>query len=315
MQSSPRRNLPPLSALQAFERAGARLSFRRAAGDLALSPSAVSHQIRGLEDRLGVQLFSRARGAIALTEAGRSYFESVSQTLNGLQDATRSLLERRNDFASDLRIGVTPYFSSAVMLPALKELQEDGRPWKLHLETSDREIDFEASGLDVDIRLGPGRAQGLRYFPLLEVRPLPVCTPAIAATLKTPADLAQHALIGIERQPDVWRDCLVDLGVPGLTPAHDLWVDSGLATVEAAEHGLGVALAMSPLIEQRKGFGSTLVAPFGPIETRPQTFFMICRPERAEDRVIISFRRWLVRAIHRAVPLHSRTGDDARRIA
>src|SRR3954452_627580 len=158
MQTSPRRNLPPLSALLAFERAGARLSFRHAANDLALSPSAVSHQIRGLEDRLGVQLFSRARGAIALTDAGRGYFDTVSQTLNELQDATRSLLERRDDFASDLRIGVPPYFSSAVMLPALKELQDDGRAWKLHLETTAREIDFENSGLDVTIRLGPGRS-------------------------------------------------------------------------------------------------------------------------------------------------------------
>src|SRR6185369_1515717 len=97
---------------------------------------------------------------------------------------------------------------------------------------------------------------------------LPVCTPALAATLKSPADLAQHALIGIERQPDVWRDCLIDLGVPGLTPAHDLWVDSGLAAVQAAEHGLGVALAMSPLIERRTGFGRSLVAPLGDIPTQ-----------------------------------------------
>src|SRR4051794_27725846 len=121
MSPVPRRALPPLSALQAFERVGARLSFRQAADDLALSPSAVSHQIRSLEDRLGIQLFSRARGAILLTDAGRDYFTAVSAALGDLQDATRLLLEHRADFAADLRIGVTPFFSSAVILPALRD--------------------------------------------------------------------------------------------------------------------------------------------------------------------------------------------------
>lgn len=316
MAAAPRRPLPQLSALQAFERAGARLSFRQAANDLALSPSAVSHQIRGLEDRLGIQLFSRERGAIVMTEAGRAYFQTVSRALNDLQDATRTLLEHRQDFAADLRIGVTPFFSSAVMLPALMELQSDGRPWRLHLETTDREIDFDKSGLDVAIRLGPGRVLGLRTFPLLEVRPMPICTPDIAATLRSPADLARHTLIHIERQPDTWRHCLGDLGEPDLTPAHDLWVDSGLAAVEAAEHGLGVALAMSPLIQRRKGFGRSLMAPFGDIATQAQTFYLICRPERADDRAILSFRRWLVRAIHRAAPVEAlEAAAEPRRIA
>src|SRR4249919_3608854 len=187
MAAAQRRPLPPLSALQAFERAGARLSFRQAAFDLALSPSAVSHQIRGLEDRLGIQLFSRERGAIVMTEAGHAYFQTVSRTLNELQDATRTLLENRNDFAADLRIGVTPFFSSAVMLPALTELQADGRPWRLHLETTDKEVDFDKSGLDVAIRVGPGRTLGLRTFPLMDVRPLPVCSPSLAAAIKSPA--------------------------------------------------------------------------------------------------------------------------------
>ncbi|HEY0437809.1 MAG TPA: LysR family transcriptional regulator, partial [Phenylobacterium sp.] len=160
MAAAPRRPLPPLSALQAFERAGDRLSFRLAANDLALSPSAISHQIRGLEDLLGIQLFSRARGAIALTDAGRDYFHAVGRSLNELRDATRSLLEHRNDFATDLRIGVTPFFSSAVMLPSLLDLKADGRPWTLHLETADRDVDFEKSGLDVAIRLGPGPVLG-----------------------------------------------------------------------------------------------------------------------------------------------------------
>jgi len=262
----------------------------------------VSHQIRALETRLGVQLFSRAGGRIVLTDAGQDYLRAVSRGLTDLQGATQALLERRGDFAADLRIGVTPFFASAVMLPALRELQGDGRPWRLHLESPDREVDFEASGVDVCIRLGRDRVPGLRSFPLLDVLPLPVCTPSVARTLRSPEDLASHTLIHIGRQPQVWPEYLEDLGVPGLKPARDLWVDNGMAAVEAAEHGLGVALAMSPLVERRAGFGQTLVAPLPRSPNHPQTFFMICRPERVDDRAILSFRRWLVRALDRAVP-------------
>jgi LysR family glycine cleavage system transcriptional activator len=299
MKPTPRRSVPPLSALLAFEHAAAQLSFKRAAADLALSPSAISHQIRGLEDRLGVQLFARGEGAVRLTEAGKTYFSAVSTSLKGLEVATRALMQEREDTPKDLRVSALPFFASAVMLPALGDLDRSGGLGELHLETTHEYVDFETSGVDVAIRLGRDHSAGLRLFPLLEIRAMPVCAPSVARSLKAPGDLARQTLIHIERQPHAWGHWLAEVGAPDLEPARELWVDNVPAALEAAEHGLGVALAMHPLIHGRKDYGSALVAPFGVRTERSQTFYMVCRPERADDKAIAAFRAWLVRAVER----------------
>jgi LysR family glycine cleavage system transcriptional activator len=313
MSSMPRRVLPPLTALVAFERAAAHGSFKLAARDLALSPSAISHQIRNLEERLGVQLFVRGETPVRLTPRGSRYFESIRSGLRSLEDATRVLLEEQDDRGpQDLRVGVTPFISSAVLMPALPDLQNGGRLGRLRLESYSADMEFDESGLDVVVRLGREGLLGLKQFPLLDVKALPVCTPALAAAIEAPSDLAGCTLIHNTRQPDGWRDLLDDLGLPGLTGAHDIWVDSGQAAMDAAENGLGVALAMDPLIRGQRRFGRTLAAPFAAPATRPQTIFMACRPERSEERLIHAFRRWLVRAIDRAVaPTHEPPANEA----
>ncbi|HEX5377997.1 MAG TPA: LysR substrate-binding domain-containing protein [Phenylobacterium sp.] len=299
MTSTPRRAVPPLSALLAFERAAAQLSFKRAAADLALSPSAISHQIRGLEDRLGVQLFTRGTGAIRLTAAGKNYFDAVNGSLKRIEHATRALLEDRRDTQATLRVSALPFFASAVMLPAYADLQADGVLGKMRLETSHEYADFESTDIDVAIRLGRDHSAGLKLFPLLEIRGLPVCAPEIRRALTCPRDLAGQTLIHIDRQPHAWSHWLAEVGEPGLTAARDLWVDSVPAALEAAEHGLGVALGMDPLIYGRKDFGRALVAPFAIRTDRSQVFYMVCRPERFEDKPIAAFRNWLVRAVER----------------
>lgn len=302
MSSTPRRILPPLSALVAFERAAARGSFKLAAKDLALSPSAVSHQIRNLEDRLGLQLFTRGETPVRLTPWGEGYFESVRTGLRSLEDATRTLLEAHDDQGPrDLRVGVAPFFSSAVLMPALLDLRGGGRLGRLHLENFARDADFDGSGLDVVIQLGREGLLGLRHFPLLDVQALPVCTPEMARGIAEPRDLAGLTLIHNTRQPHVWRDLFEDLGAPDLDGAQAIWVDSGQAAVEAAENGLGVALAMDPLIRGQARFGRTLVAPLDAGAARRHTWIMACRPERSEERLIQAFRRWLERAVARAV--------------
>src|SRR6266436_2817698 len=119
----PLRAIPPLTALLAFERAASQLSFRRAARDLALSPSAISHQIRGLEAQFGVKLFVRGARSVRLTADGERYLAKVSGALAGLQEAGRDMLRQRRDSGSELWISSLPFFTSTVLLPALPEFK------------------------------------------------------------------------------------------------------------------------------------------------------------------------------------------------
>ena len=120
---SPLRAIPPLTALLAFERAASQLSFRRAARDLSLSPSAISHQIRGLEEQFGTKLFVRGARSVRLTADGERYFAKVSAALAALQDASRDMLRHRRDADAELWISSLPFFTSAVLIPALPEFK------------------------------------------------------------------------------------------------------------------------------------------------------------------------------------------------
>src|SRR4029079_9141839 len=119
----PLRAIPPLTALLAFERAATQLSFRRAARDLALSPSAISHQIRGLEQQFGIKLFVRGARAVRLTADGERYLAKVSVALADLQQAGRDLLRQRRDGGGELWISALPFFTSTVLLPALPDFR------------------------------------------------------------------------------------------------------------------------------------------------------------------------------------------------
>src|SRR5262245_15279335 len=257
----PLRVIPPLSALLAFQRAGSLLSFRRAARDLALSPSAVSHQIRGLEERFGGRLFARGGRVVKLTADGERYLSSISAALATLDDASRDLLRQARRGGDELRVSSLPFFTNAVMLPALAAFKRDYPEITLRIEATHQYADFERSGVDIAVRYGREHTAGLRIEPLVEIRSLPVCAPQLLAKLKRPDDLAQMTLIHASIQPRSWPVWLSDAGLGGLVPRGNLWFDNASSTVEAAEQGLGVALAMHPLILSREGFGRKLVTP------------------------------------------------------
>lgn len=298
---APLRAIPPLTALLAFERAAAQSSFRRAARDLALSPSAISHQIRGLEQQFGVKLFVRGARTVRLTADGERYFARVSAALAELQDASRDMLRHRRDTDGELWISSLPFFTQAVLIPALPEFKRRNPGLTLRIEATHQYADFNASRVDVAIRYGREQSAGLKFEPLVTVKLSPVCTPAvIKAGLKTPEDLSRHVLIHLTTQPRAWPIWLREAGVPNLAPRGHLWLDSVPAMLEAAEQGFGVTLAMSPLIRARPGFGRKLVSPFAFEPSHSETIYLVSRSEQARDRRIAVVRRWIAEAVRRA---------------
>jgi LysR family transcriptional regulator, glycine cleavage system transcriptional activator len=296
----PLRSIPPLSALLAFERAASQLSFRRAARDLALSPSAISHQIRGLEAQFGTKLFVRGARSVRLTADGERYLEKVSVALATLDDASREMLKRRRNNSNELWVSALPFFTSTVLLPALADFNRRNPGLTLRIEATHQYADFNSSGVDVAIRYGRDHATGLKLEPLIKVTGLAVCSPALLkAGLRTPEDLSRQVLIHITAQPQGWPHWLSEAGIPDLQPRGHIWLDSVPAMLEAAEHGLGVALAMAPLIEMREGFGKRLIAPFDVPIRRSETLYLVSRPEQARDRRISALRRWITDAVRR----------------
>ncbi|MEP6968680.1 MAG: LysR substrate-binding domain-containing protein [Pseudomonadota bacterium] len=298
----PLRATPPLAALQAFERAAAHLSFRRAAHDLALSPSAVSHQIRGLEDYFGVRLFSREGRSVTLTAKGDRYLKSVTSGLLLLDEASREMLRYAHGAPRDLRLSAMPYFAQAVLLPQLADFERRHPAVTLRIEATGEYADFAGGGIDVAVRYGREQSSGLRLEPLLEVRQSPVASPALVARgLRTPRDLPGYKLIHVVGHRNAWMSWLLEMGQETSSPSGEIWVENVSAALDAAEHGLGVALGMHPLIESRPGYGETLVAPFAQTTRRSETIYFVCRPEHARDKRIALFRDWLDRAVERTI--------------
>ena len=299
--AAPSRAIPPLTALLAFERAAAQLSFRRAARDLSLSPSAISHQIRGLEQQFGAKLFVRGARSVRLTADGERYFAKISVALAALQAAGREMMQHRRDAGSELWISSLPFFTSTVLIPALPEFKRRHPGLTLRIEATHQYADFNASRVDVAIRYGREQSTGLKFEPLVTVKGLPVCTPALVRSgLRKPEDLSRQVLIHLTTQPRAWPTWLKEAGIADLTPRGHLWLDSVPAMLEAAEQGLGVTLGMSPLIKARPGFGKKLVAPFDFEPSHFETIYLVSRTEQARDRRIGALRRWVVEAVGRA---------------
>ena len=301
LSGQPLRAIPPLTALLAFERAATQLSFRRAARDLALSPSAISHQIRGLEEQFGVKLFVRGARSVRLTADGERYLAKVSVALAALQDAGREMLAQRRDSRSEFWISSLPFFTSTILIPALPDFKRRHPELTLRIEATHQYADFNASRVDVAIRYGREHSTGLKFEPLVQIKGLPVCAPAlIKGGLQKPTDLSREILIHLTTQPRAWPAWLKEAGLPQLEPRGHLWLDSVPAMLEAAEQGLGVTLGMSPLIKARPGFGKRLVAPFAFEPIHSETIYLVSRTEQARDRRIGAVRRWIAEAVGRA---------------
>jgi LysR family transcriptional regulator, glycine cleavage system transcriptional activator len=224
MPELPLRAIPPLMALLAFERAASQLSFRRAARDLALSPSAVSHQIRGLEALFGVKLFVRGARSVRLTADGERYLAKVSGALAALQEAGREMLRHRRDRGGELWISALPFFTSTVLIPALADFKRRNPATTLRVEATHQYADFNSSPVDVAIRYGREHSTGLKFEPLIEVSGLPVCAPALVkGGLRRPEDLSRQVLIHLTSQPRAWPLWLKQAGIAEMTPRGHLW--------------------------------------------------------------------------------------------
>ncbi|SOD91708.1 LysR substrate-binding domain-containing protein [Caenispirillum bisanense] len=258
------RRLPPLAALRAFEAAARHLNFRRAAEELAVTPTAISHQVRLLEETLGLRLFERGSRGVRLTAAGADLFPALR---DGLDTMTAGVdrLRRQRDRAVVLSAPMA--FSSRWVIPRVARFHATNPGIRLHVLASDDVVALDGRGADLAVRYGSGEVAGCAVTALLPGLFAPVVGGALAPA--RPDDLADHTLIGYRwREPrdraPLWPEWCRAAGIPWATPARELFFSEEGDALQAALAGQGVALANLALVASEIAAG-LLRIPFGPI--------------------------------------------------
>jgi LysR family transcriptional regulator, glycine cleavage system transcriptional activator len=291
--------LPPLHALRAFEAAARHLSFARAAAELNLTPSAISHQIRHLEESLGRRLFERRARGLELTPLGQIYFPLVRNAFEQLAQATVLIGGERPDTQKVLTISCTPSFAMAWLIPRLTSFQAAHPDIEVRLDTSTRLVDFARDGVDVGIRFGLGEWSGVTAEFLFSETLFPVCSPSLLAAkggVAGPSDVSRFALLHVLPYVDDWRLWLTAAGATGVDPERGPRFDSGMAAYKAAEEGLGMAIGRGMLIGDALAKGR-LVAPFDISLPSRHAYYVACASGTEGVRKIAQFRAWLEREI------------------
>jgi len=242
------KDLPPLALLPAFEAAGRLLSFKAAAGELHVTPSAISQQIKALEDALGIALFERRGRSVALSREGEEYLRDVKQLLADLGGATRRLKRRSDQHV--LRISTMDFVAYEFLIPRLPLFRARFPGIELRIETSSSLVDFETSDFDAALRLGGALVPGLSVTLLGEIIATPVCTAAVARTIRDapPAESGahDHPLIELRGQEHRgWTSLVKAQGVKKRVSI--LTLETYFETVHAAEQGLGIAFGVFPI--------------------------------------------------------------------
>jgi len=277
----------PLNALRAFEASARHLSFTRAAIELCVTQAAVSHQVKGLEQRLGASLFRRLPRGLALTDEGLALLPTVRDGFDRMGAALERFSAGR--VMEVLSVGVVGTFAVGWLLPRLPAFREAYPFVDLRLFTNNNRIDIAGEGLDCAVRFGDGAWHGTEAAPLFAAPMTPLCAPATAERLKTPEALSSEVLLRSYRAAD-WPDWFAAAGlVP--PPIRGPVFDSSWVMVEAAMQGLGVALA-PPMMFARDLQQGRLVRPF---ETQVSAgrYWLTWLKSRAPTPALRAFQAWL----------------------
>lgn len=286
--------LPPLNALRSFEAAARHLSFTKAADELFVTQAAISHQIKALEQDLGVPLFRRLNRSLALTDQGQALVPHVKNAFEQLAIGVRELEELC--CSGTLTVTAPPSFSSEWLVGRLGSLQHEHPDIDLHLNTTSRVVDLARENVDCGIRHGSGDWPGLISYRLFQPSLKPVCSPALLSgenPLRTPADLAHHTLLHAFDSPDEWQLWLRAAGVEEIDVNHGLRFDNSDLAMKAAISGVGVAIRRTPMLDDDLERG-ILIEPFD-ITLDSQCAYHFIVPEATVDQPKIqAFRGWLL---------------------
>ena len=289
------RKLPFLNGIRAFEAAARAESFAKAAGELNVTPAAVSRMVQLLEQRLGVPLFERKANRLTLTAAGRAYQGGLTPIFDQLANLTAQVTALAGSRV--LTIGVGPTFATRWLIPRLADFQRREPEVEVRFATGGATVPYNDEWT-CGVRLGDGNWPGFAAERLFAADLRPVCAPATAKRLRTPEDLRNVTLLRVAHAADEWPrwfDAVALSKVRARGPEFEFYGQA----LQAAADGVGVAMGISPYVDDDLNAGR-LIAPFAQSVSKGEHWYLICRERRRDEAAFQAFRAWIVRAAARS---------------
>jgi DNA-binding transcriptional LysR family regulator len=277
----------PLRAITVFHAAARAGSVSRAAQDLGVTPSAVSQQIASLEVHLGTSLMVKSGRRVVLTEAGKRYFEMITENIDSIADATQNV--RGYLSSKSLIVRATPTLSTKWLLPRLSRFLDANPTLDVRVDATNEPTDFSREGVDIEIRHGEGNCPGLFVEGVAEERFLPICAPTLCApgTLE-PSDLPSYRLIHSVKSQMQWGRWFAAAGVAVAVTWRRVLFDRSHMAIDAAVNGIGIALE-SDLMMWRELQDGILVCPL----RRPPPASRVTQHDRLRRRRVRTFLDWV----------------------
>lgn len=292
--------LPPVADLLAFEAAARHHSISRAADELHLTQSAVSRQIRQLEEQLGVALFHRVRQRIVLTDVGRIYEADVRAALQQMSAATQKVMASAGG-GGLLNLAVLPTLGTRWLIPRLGGFVALHPEVTVNFAARSEPFDFAQEPFDAAIHFGAPHWAGAACEYLMHEAVVPVCSPAFAErhAIRSPDDLAAVVLLQQSTRPMQWAEWFEQAGVAGAPALRGPRFEQFSMIAQAAVSGLGAALLPSFLVEAEIAAG-TLTVLFPQALTSSDAYYLVYAESRAQAPLLRAFRDWIVAEARRA---------------
>lgn len=282
---------PSLHLLKLFEAAARHKSFKLAAEELHLTPSAISHQVRSLEDQLGFELFTRYNRKIELTAAGQAYFDVISDVFSRLNKGTLNVINRFSH--RRLKVSMIPSMARQLLIPHLSDIRTRLEHVGLIIDTRAEIVDLSQTDVDIGIRFGKGHWDNLVSEKITEFHATPVCSPQFAEQhqLQDIRDLATVPLISFSFMTDAWLKVANAAELSTLSAEQGLTFGSYDLAIQAAEYHQGVALALLEL-ERESLATKRLLQPFPVAFKIPQSLYLVYRRSDQDREEIQVFSQW-----------------------
>ncbi|MEL7450333.1 MAG: LysR substrate-binding domain-containing protein [Pseudomonadota bacterium] len=286
-----------LRGLRTFCVAARHKSFTTAAQELFVTASAISHQIKSLEEEMGITLFARTKRSLELTATGQSLYDQVAPLIRELDDVTATFLSRSNRFT--LRLSVQPFFASELFVSRLSEFTARHPDIDIHIDTSDESPEKHPKSADVSIRLFRSAPTGLASDPLFPLSVVPACSPELHEQItgqsksKRGKPNTEFPLVVHASRVSDWQTWCDTAGVPMPESSNIVHLNSMVAVVGAAQEGLGVAMVPMPLCKRRFDDGK-LVRLYDTEVPTGDRYYVVYREDAASDPAVRAFRQWVL---------------------
>jgi LysR family glycine cleavage system transcriptional activator/LysR family transcriptional regulator of beta-lactamase len=279
-----------LNGLRAFEASARHLSFTLAAKELHVTQAAVSQQVRLLEKRLGFVLFLRRPNELELTDQGRVFQPGLTDAFDAIERLTDQVSAMRN--GPVLVAGIAPAFALHWLIPRLPRFSRAHPEVEFRMATGGERLPLR-DDWTCSVRRGTGDWPGYVAEELFPVPLVPVCTPQLAKGLRHPRDLSRATLIVVPHLREQWTWWFEAAGLPdAVIPAGEVIFENSPMAIKAVLDGVGIAVAQLPYVSDALAAGR-LVSPFPMVSRRYESWYLVYRPARKDDRALVAFRNWL----------------------